>query len=114
MRLALSTALRKRVSSPCRAIADHPLPRHRTALLVLQGENDGRCPRGQSEELFAHLIRCTQAPVELVVYPDSTHAEADSGRPSNRADYHARVAPWAERWANGDQVGDDQGRRPPA
>ena len=39
------------------------------ATLILQGENDGRCPRGQSEELFAHLIRCTDAPAELVVYP---------------------------------------------
>jgi len=70
------------------------------ATLILQGENDGRCPRGQSEELFAHLIRCTDAPVELVTYPESSHSEAESGRPSNRVDYHARVAGWLDMHAN--------------
>jgi dipeptidyl aminopeptidase/acylaminoacyl peptidase len=64
------------------------------ATLILQGENDGRCPRGQSEELFSNLIRCSAAPVELVVYPSSSHAEAESGRPSNRIDYHARLVRW--------------------
>lgn len=73
------------------------------AVLILQGENDGRCPRGQSEELFAHLIRCTQAPAELVVYPTSTHSEAESGRPGNRVDYHGRLVGWAERWTRGGQ-----------
>lgn len=68
------------------------------AVLILQGENDGRCPRGQAEELFANLIRCTDAPVELVVYPTSTHSEAESGRPSNRVDYHTRIPRWAMRW----------------
>lgn len=68
------------------------------AVLILQGENDGRCPRGQSEELFSHIIRSTDAPVELVVYPTSTHAEAESGKPSNRVDYHARLVAWACRW----------------
>jgi dipeptidyl aminopeptidase/acylaminoacyl peptidase len=74
------------------------------AVLILQGENDGRCPRGQSEELFANLIRCTQAPAELVVYPTSTHSEAESGRPSNRVDYHGRIAAWAERWTRRDEA----------
>ncbi|MDQ2701284.1 MAG: prolyl oligopeptidase family serine peptidase [Pseudomonadota bacterium] len=70
------------------------------ATLILQGEQDGRCPRGQSEELFAHLIRCTEAPVELVVYPQSSHSEAEGGRPSNRVDYHGRIADWLERHAD--------------
>jgi len=68
------------------------------ATLILQGEDDGRCPRGQSEELFAHLIRCTDAPAELVIYPKSTHTEAESGRPSNRVDYHRRTVAWLQRW----------------
>jgi dipeptidyl aminopeptidase/acylaminoacyl peptidase len=72
------------------------------ATLILQGENDGRCPRGQSEELFAHLIRYTDAPVELVVYPQSSHSEAESGRPSNRIDYHDRIAAWLERHVDAD------------
>lgn len=67
-------------------------------VMILQGENDGRCPRGQAEELFAHLIRYTDVPAELVIYPDSSHAEAESGRPANRVDYHSRIASWACRW----------------
>ncbi len=74
------------------------LPNARTPTLLLQGENDGRCPRGQSEEVFAHLIRYTRTPVELVLYPQSTHAEAERGRPSNRVDYHNRIVAWGERW----------------
>ena len=74
------------------------LPNARTPTLLLQGENDGRCPRGQSEEVFAHLIRYTDTPVELVLYPESAHAEAESGRPSNRIDYHNRIVAWAQRW----------------
>jgi len=77
----------------------------RAAVLILQGENDGRCPRGQAEELFANLIRCSDAPVELVVYPTSTHSEAESGRPSNRVDYHGRIVAWAERWTARDGTG---------
>jgi dipeptidyl aminopeptidase/acylaminoacyl peptidase len=75
------------------------LHRARTPTLILQGENDGRCPRGQGEEVFAHLIRRTETPVELVVYPTSSHGEAESGRPSNRIDYHDRIVSWMERWA---------------
>ena len=70
------------------------------ATLILQGEDDGRCPRGQSEELFSHLVRCTDVPVELVVYPQSSHSEAESGRPGNRVDYHCRVAAWLDDHAN--------------
>jgi dipeptidyl aminopeptidase/acylaminoacyl peptidase len=77
------------------------------ATLILQGENDGRCPRGQSEELFAHLIRCTDAPVELVVYPQSSHSEAESGRPSNRVDYHDRIARWLARHVEADATRKD-------
>lgn len=79
----------------------------RAAVLILQGENDSRCPRGQSEELFANLIRCSQAPAELVVYPTSTHSEAESGRPSNRLDYHSRMVRWATRWAQPDAQQDE-------
>jgi dipeptidyl aminopeptidase/acylaminoacyl peptidase len=70
------------------------------ATLLLQGENDGRCPRGQSEELFANLVRCGKAEVELVMYPQGSHAEAESGRPRNRVDYHQRLARWVDTHAN--------------
>jgi dipeptidyl aminopeptidase/acylaminoacyl peptidase len=66
------------------------------ATLILQGENDGRCPRGQSEELFAHLVRCGSCVVELVIYPGNTHAVAEGGPPSHRLDYHQRLADWVD------------------
>ena len=76
-------------------------PDVKTPTLILQGENDGRCPRGQGEELFTNLVRCSDAEVQLVLYPESSHAEAESGRPGNRVDYHSRLAEWVERHANG-------------
>lgn len=69
-----------------------------TPTLILQGKDDGRCPLGQAEELFANLVRCTDTPVELVVYPGGTHGLAESGKPSHRVDYHQRLCDWAERW----------------
>lgn len=71
------------------------------ATLILQGENDGRCPRGQSEELFSKLVRCSSAVVEMVIYPGSTHAEAESGKPSHRRDYHGRIVDWVSRRTTG-------------
>lgn len=84
-----------------------------TPTLILQGEDDGRCPLGQAEELFANLVRCSDAPVELVVYPGASHGLAESGRPSHRVDYHQRLCDWANRWVLGRDVGDadDDGTR---
>ena len=76
-------------------------PDVKTPTLILQGENDGRCPRGQGEELFTNLVRCSDAAVQLVLYPESSHAEAESGRPGNRVDYHSRLVEWVEHHANG-------------
>lgn len=68
------------------------------AVLLLQGEDDQRCPLGQSEELFAHLIRCSQAPARMVVYPGGSHSLASSGKPGHRADYHRRLTAWLDEW----------------
>ena len=75
-------------------------PQVTAATLILQGENDGRCPRGQGEELYTHLVRCAKCEVQLVLYPQSSHAEAESGRPGNRVDYHGRLAQWVDTHAN--------------
>ena len=71
-----------------------------TPTLLLQGEADGRCPLGQSEELFAGLVRCSDAETRLVVYPAASHALSKSGKPSHRRDYHQRIVDWVERHAN--------------
>jgi dipeptidyl aminopeptidase/acylaminoacyl peptidase len=79
--------------SPVRHCADISVP-----VLLLQGEDDGRCPVGQSEELFATLVRCGRAPCRLVVYPEGTHGVGRSGKPSHRLDYHRRLARWVQEW----------------
>ena len=74
--------------------------RVRTPTLLLQGADDGRCPLGQNEELFAGLVRCSDVETELVVYPGASHALSKSGKPSHRRDYHQRITDWVERHAN--------------
>jgi dipeptidyl aminopeptidase/acylaminoacyl peptidase len=84
-----------------------------TATLILQGADDARCPIGQSEELFARLIRCSEVPVEMVVYPGGSHGLAESGKPSHRVDYHQRVCDWARRWTARGQRAQAQGTATP-
>ena len=73
-------------------------PRATTPVLLLQGMDDERCPRGQSEQLFATLARSEAAPAELVLYPGAGHHFFESGRPSYREDAAARVVDWLTRW----------------
>jgi dipeptidyl aminopeptidase/acylaminoacyl peptidase len=77
--------------SPIRYAGDSTTP-----TLILQGEEDQRCPVGQAEELFAALIKAGKAPVELVRYPGGTHQLASTGKPSHRVDYHRRIVDWLE------------------
>lgn len=70
----------------------------KTATLFLQGQDDQRCPVGQSEEMFANLIRAGHAQSMMAVYPGGSHSMAGSGRPSHRVDYHRRVADWLSKY----------------
>ena len=70
-----------------------------TAVLMLQGQEDQRCPLGQSEELYANLLRFTRKPLRMVVYPGGSHSLASSGRPSHRVGYHRRLVDWVVRYA---------------
>lgn len=65
-----------------------------TATLLLQGEDDERCPLGQAEELFASLIRGGATNARMVVYPGGSHQLAGTGKPSHRVDYHQRLSRW--------------------
>ena len=69
-----------------------------TPTLILQGSDDLRCPVGQSQELFASIVRGGNAPVELVLYPGADHHLAEQGKPSFRVDYVNRIVDWLERW----------------
>lgn len=64
------------------------------AVLLLQGQDDQRCPVGQSEEMFANLVRCSGRPVQMVVYPGGSHSLAGTGKPAHRVDWHQRIVEW--------------------
>lgn len=70
----------------------------RTPTLILQGEDDQRCPVGQSEALFCALKRGANPPCELVIYPGEGHGFTASGAPSVRQDAARRIVEWLERW----------------
>lgn len=65
-------------------------------VLLLNGQDDQRCPAGQVEQLFACLARAGEVDATLVVYPGGTHALAGTGRPSHRHDYHCRIVDFVE------------------
>jgi dipeptidyl aminopeptidase/acylaminoacyl peptidase len=74
--------------------------RIRTPLLMLQGEADLRCPAADNEQLFIALRRLGRE-VEYVLYPESWHTFAITGRPDRRIDRNERMLAWFERHLKG-------------
>ena len=90
-----------------------------TPTLFLQGKEDERCPKCQSEELFVSLRRAGDTPTELVLYPGETHGFLGSGAPSCREDASGRIVDWLVRYtlaigASPAQSGDDCASPAPA
>lgn len=73
--------------------------RAKTPTLFLQGKDDERCPKCQSEEMFVSLMRAGDTPAQLVLYPDEDHSFLAQGKPSCRADAANRIVEWIERHA---------------
>ncbi|WP_431257654.1 prolyl oligopeptidase family serine peptidase [Roseateles chitinivorans] len=73
------------------------ISRSRTPTLFLQGKDDERCPKCQSEEMFVKLRRSGTVS-ELVLYPQGDHHLLRQGRPSHRIDAHGRIVAWLTRW----------------
>jgi len=74
--------------------------RIRTPLLMLQGESDLRCPAADNEQLFIAL-RHLGREVEYVLYPESWHTFAITGRPDRRIDRNERMLAWFDRFLKG-------------
>lgn len=72
-----------------------------TPTLFLQGADDERCPRSQSEELFVTLMRAGTTPAELVLYPGENHHFLGEGAPAVREDAARRIIAWLERHVGG-------------
>ena len=67
-----------------------------TPVLLLHGEDDARCPIGQSEEYFVMLKRLGKA-VEFVRFPGCSHLFLRVGRPRLREEYLERTLEWFNR-----------------
>ncbi len=65
----------------------------KTPVLLLHGEDDHRCPIGQSEEMFVSLKRLGKE-VELVRFPGCSHSFLRSGHPKMRVEYLRRMKAW--------------------
>ena len=73
------------------------IERSRTPTLFMQGKDDERCPKCQSEELFVSHMRASDTPAELVLYPGEGHSFLASGMPQARADASRRIVDWLRR-----------------
>lgn len=80
--------------------------RTRTPTLFLQGKEDERCPKCQSEELYVTIARAGSTPTELVLYPGGSHHFWESGRPSHRLDALQRRLAWLTQWIDTPVRGD--------
>jgi dipeptidyl aminopeptidase/acylaminoacyl peptidase len=67
--------------------------RNEAPLLLLQAEQDQRCPPAQSELPFA-ILRSLGRTVEMVRYPDESHIMLIKGRPDRRVDRLERIVDW--------------------
>ncbi|HYW56116.1 MAG TPA: prolyl oligopeptidase family serine peptidase [Polaromonas sp.] len=68
----------------------------KTPTLFLQGKDDERCPKCQSEELFVSLYTAGDTRTELVLYPEEGHLFLGEGKPMCRADAAQRIIDWHE------------------
>lgn len=64
-----------------------------TPLLLLQAENDLRCPAGNSEMVFL-ILRTLGREVEMIRYPGESHIMLAIGRPDRRVDRLERIVDW--------------------
>ena len=69
---------------------------------MLQGEADLRCPPHDNEQFFIALRHLGRT-VEYVLYPDSYHVYAYSGRPDRRIDRMHRVVDWFDTYLGVEQ-----------
>lgn len=91
-----STGARNPWEDPAAYLAHSPTTRmHQnvTPLLLLQAENDLRCPPGNSEIVFL-ILRTLGREVEMIRYPGESHIMLAIGRPDRRVDRLERIVDW--------------------
>lgn len=76
--------------------------RTRTPTLIFHGEEDHRCPIGQSEQMFVALKKAG-CEAEYVRYPGGSHMFFAIGPPEHRADFLTRTLAWFSEHLGGPQ-----------
>ncbi|MBC5766127.1 alpha/beta hydrolase family protein [Ramlibacter albus] len=71
--------------------------RAKTPTLYLQGKEDERCPKCQTEEMFVSMMRAGTTPTEMLLYPGEDHHFLGQGAPSVREDAARRIVDWINR-----------------
>jgi dipeptidyl aminopeptidase/acylaminoacyl peptidase len=69
---------------------------NKAPLLLLQADQDLRCPPGQTEMVFT-ILRSLGRDVEMVRYPNESHVMFMIGRPDRRVDRLERIVGWFEK-----------------
>ena len=69
-------------------------------VLLMHGEDDLRCPIGQSEQFFVELKRLGKV-AELVRFPGCSHGFLRAGPPKMREEYLRRLLGWFDRYLAG-------------
>ena len=72
------------------------ITRFRGPMLLLQCDDDMRCPPANSELVFS-MRKAHRLPVEMVRYPGESHLMFTSGRPDRRRDRLDRIVGWFDR-----------------
>ena len=91
-----SAGARNPWEDPAAFLAHSPTARmhqSKTPLLLLQAENDLRCPPGNSETVFL-ILRTLGREVEMIRYPGESHIMLAIGRPDRRVDRLERIVAW--------------------
>lgn len=81
-----------------------------TPTLFMQGSEDERCPKCQSEEMFVSMMRAGSTPAQMVLYPGENHGFLGEGAPSCRADAARRIIDWVTQYSTGGsaEAGEDE------
>ncbi len=72
-------------------------PQVETPVLLLHGEDDARCPIGQSEQYFQVMKRLGKE-IEMARFPGCSHGFLRTGHVALRQEYLERMLEWFGRW----------------
>jgi dipeptidyl aminopeptidase/acylaminoacyl peptidase len=78
-----------------------------TPTLMLQHENDYRCPAEQSEQFYA-VLKANGCTVEMVRFPNSPHGGHADGPPLVRRTQNEAILDWMNRYVLGEEPAKDK------